>query len=404
MRRFFTKEFEFDPDKIVLCSNCSTCRWTCTSYEEFGSEAYFAGGRLRLLRSYYERNLPVDDDFVKAVYACSTCEQCVERCPIKVPYVEIIEDLRHRLVEIDKGPYGRLHMMGDLVLKRHNPYGEKVEERADWVKSDTRVSNDSEWGYFVGCTASFKRKEIGDATLRMLNYFGIEPQILGTEEFCCCSPLIRTGQIDREVYDEEEDGTKTYVGKLSVDEKINHNMDELIKRGVKHVIFSCSGCFRTVTLDWPKYYRARGGILPFTTQHLSQFLALKVKQGELEWKQGYPERVTYHDPCHLGRHVGIFDAPRVVLKSIPGIELVEMDRSREDAKCCGAGGGFKAGFGNEAINTAERRLEMAIETGASTLVSSCVFCKLNFMDAIKKRGVEMKVLNLEDLFMDLMGL
>ncbi|MFW9800390.1 MAG: (Fe-S)-binding protein [Candidatus Thorarchaeota archaeon] len=404
MRRLFTKEFDFDPDQIVLCSNCSTCRWTCTSYEEFGSEAYFAGGRLRLLRSYVERNLKVDDDFVRAVYACSTCETCVERCPIKVPYVEIIEDLRHRLVEIGKGPYGRLHLMGDLVLTRHNPYGEDPSERADWVKSDTRISEDSEWGYFVGCTASFKRPEIADSTLRMLNYFGIEPQIMGTDEFCCCSPLIRTGQLERDVYEESEDGKKSFVGTLKVDEKINHNLEQIQARGIKHVIFSCSGCFRTVTLDWPNYHRARGGILPFTTQHLTQFLALKAEKGELDWKKGYPERVAYHDPCHLGRHVGIFDAPRVVLNSIPQLELVEMERNRHNAKCCGAGGGFKAGFGENAINVAARRIEDALEVGATTLASSCVFCKLNFLDAVKKRDVDIKVLNVEDLFVDLMGL
>jgi heterodisulfide reductase subunit D len=131
---------------------------------------------------------------------------------------------------------------------------------------------------------------------------------------------------------------------------------------------------------------------------------LKVNKGELKWKGTLPGKVTYHDPCHLGRHVGIFEAPREVLRSIPGIDLVEMDRNREDSKCCGAGGGFKAGFGENAINVAADRIDTAHEVGATTLVSSCVFCKLNFMDAIKKRGREINVLNIEDIFVDLMGL
>ena len=404
MKRFFTPELDIDPDKIVLCSNCSTCRWTCTSYEEFKTEAMFAGGRLRLLRAYAEKNLPIDDGLVEVVYACSTCEQCVERCPIKVPYVKIIEDLRRRLVELGKGPFGNQRYMGDFVFKEKNPYNEKLEERAGWVKPGTRVSTDSKWGYFVGCTSSYKRPEIADSTLRMLNYYGIEPQILGPDEFCCTSPLIRTGQLSRPVYEDKEDGEREYLGRLEVKDIILHNIEEMKKRGIEQLIFSCSGCFRTVTLDWPKYYRERGGILPFTTTHLTQFLALKAKKGDLPWKKGYPETVTYHDPCHLGRHVGIFEAPRQVIESIPDIKLVEMERNRHDSRCCGAGGGFKAGFGENSINIAESRLEDALITGATTIVSSCVFCKLNFMDAVKKRGVDIKVLNVEDLFVDLMGL
>lgn len=403
MSRFFTSELDVDPDHIVLCSNCSTCRWTCTSYEEFRSEAMFAGGRLRLLRSYVEKNLPVDEGFVRAVYACSTCEQCVERCPIKVPYVRIIEDVRKKLVQLGKGPYGKLHVMGDMAFKHNNVFGEAPKERGAWVKPDTRISDDSDWGYFVGCTASYKRPEIADATLRMLNYFGIEPQILGADEYCCCSPLIRTGQVTRPIYDESEDGDKFLLGTLEAEKFILQNVEQMKARGIEHVIYSCAGCYRTTTLDWPRFYRERRGMLPFSTQHLTQFLALKLKKGELEWKGSYPETVTYHDPCHLGRHVGVFESPRDILKSIPGIDFVEMERNRQNSVCCGAGGGFKAGFGENAVNVAARRLNQAVETGATTIVSSCVFCKLNFLDAVKKEGINIKVLNIEDLFISLMG-
>ncbi|MFW9802181.1 MAG: (Fe-S)-binding protein [Candidatus Thorarchaeota archaeon] len=404
MRRLFTKEFDFDPDKIVLCSNCSTCRWTCTSYEEFGTEAMFAGGRLRLLRSYVERNLEIDEEFMRVVHACTTCQQCVERCPIKLPYVQIIEDVRHKLVDLGIGPYGRQAHMGDMVLKYNNVFGERPETRADWIPEDGRVSDDSEWAYYVGCTASYRRPEIAQATLKMLNYFSIEPQVLGADEYCCTSPLLRTGQVRRKVYEEEEDGTTQYIGELDVERVVGHNIERMESRGIKHVIFSCSGCYRTVTLDWPSFYRVRGAILPFTTQHLTQFLAGKVKTGELKWKKGFNETVAYHDPCHLGRHVGIFEEPREILRSIPGLKLVEMDRFGNNSKCCGAGGGFKAGFGEEAMNMAARRGREALDAGATTLVSACVFCKLNFLDAVKKRDVDINVVNIEDLFIDLMEL
>ncbi len=400
----FGSKSGFDPDLVVHCSNCSTCRWTCTSYEEFGTEAMFAGGRLRLLRSYSEKNLPIDDDFVKAMYACTTCEQCVERCPINVPYVEIIESVRRRLVDLKKGPWGQVGVMGDKVFTNRNVFGEDPQERASWVQPGTKISDDSKWGYFVGCTASYRRPEIANATVRMLNHFDIEPQILGPDEYCCCSPLIRTGQVRKPIYEKTESGKMKRIGILDVSEIIRNNIEKIEEKGIENLIFSCAGCYRTVTLDWSAYYRAMEGILPTDTIHLVQFLAMKLKKGELHWKKDYPEKVTYHDPCHLGRHVGVFDAPREVLKSIPGLELIEMDRHGHNSKCCGAGGGFKAGFGESALNVAERRLEDAINTGATTIVSACVFCKLNFADAIRKRGADIKIANIEDLFLELMDI
>ncbi|MHA2223292.1 MAG: (Fe-S)-binding protein, partial [Candidatus Thorarchaeota archaeon] len=211
-------------------------------------------------------------------------------------------------------------------------------------------------------------------------------------------------QVNRPVTEVSDVGETEVLGTLETEKFIVHNVEKMKERGIEHLIFSCSGCYRTTTLDWPRFYRERHGILPFSTQHLTQFLALKIKKGELEWKGSYPETVTYHDPCHLGRHVGIFEAPRQILRSIPGIDFVEMERNRHDSTCCGAGGGLKAGFGENAINISEKRLHQALDTGATTIVSSCVFCKLNFLDAVRKRDVDIKVLNIEDLFISLMGL
>ncbi len=294
--------------------------------------------------------------------------------------------------------------MGDQVFTKHNVFGEDPQERGSWVESGAVTSEDSKWGYFVGCTASYRRPEIANATVRMLNHFDIEPQILGPEEFCCCSPLIRTGQVKKPVYETSESGKKKRIGTLDVAEIIRHNIKTIEERGITNLIFSCAGCYRTVTLDWSEYYRKMEGILPTDTLHLVQFLSMKLKEGKLNWKKGYPEKVTYHDPCHLGRHVGVFDAPREILKSIPELELVEMERHGHNSKCCGAGGGFKAGFGYSSLNVAERRLEDAIATGATTIVSACVFCKLNFADAIRKRGADIKIANIEDLFIELMDL
>jgi heterodisulfide reductase subunit D len=223
--------------------------------------------------------------------------------------------------------------------------------------------------------------------------------MLGNDEFCCGSPLIRTGQLEQVRY------------------VVRHNVEALVAKGVKTVVFSCSGCYRTALLDWPRYY----GELPFKLMHITQFVAQKIKEGKLKIKKAYNEVVTYHDPCHLGRHVGVFADPRFILKSIPGLRLVEMRRNKMNSRCCGAGGGVKAGIPELAMEIASTRLkeaqeakdsspvrtagdraEEAIEAGATTLTTACPFCYMNLSDGIKAKGLKLKMYDIVLLLYELL--
>ncbi|NVM56054.1 MAG: disulfide reductase, partial [Candidatus Helarchaeota archaeon] len=237
-------------------------------------------------------------------------------------------------------------------------------------------------GYFVGCTSSYREQELAKATVKLLNKADIPFQLVGVDEYCCGSPLLRTGLREK------------------ASELAKHNMEAIKEKGIKKLIFSCAGCYRTFKEDYPKIV----GEIPFELAHVTQFLAKQLKAGKLKITKKLDKVVTYHDPCHMGRHiilrknkVGVFNEPRKLLEAIPGITLREMVRTRENAWCCGAGGGVKAAFKDLALETAVDRIEEAVTTGADILVSACPFCRRNLMDAIKSKNASIEFKDVVEL-------
>ncbi|MCZ7406303.1 MAG: heterodisulfide reductase-related iron-sulfur binding cluster, partial [Candidatus Methanoperedens sp.] len=244
----------------------------------------------------------------------------------------------------------------------------------------------SDIAYFIGCTAGYNQQVLGVSTARILNKLNVPFMVLGEDEWCCSSALIRTGQ--QHINDTPK--------KAAI-----HNVEALKAKGAKRVIFACAGCFRAAKIDWPRAY---GKPLPFEAIHMSQFLAEQVEAGKIKWEKTLNKTVTYHDPCHLGRHVGVFEEPRKVIKSMPGIKLVEMKRNRKEQRCCGAGGGVKAGIPDLALGVAKARVTDAKETGAEALISTCPFCRRNLLDGRDDLKLDMSVDDLVVLTAYLMGL
>jgi heterodisulfide reductase subunit D len=198
---------------------------------------------------------------------------------------------------------------------------------------------------------------------------------LSPEEWCCGSPALRVGK--RELFAE--------IAK--------HNSEAIKKAGIKRIVTSCAGCYRTLKIDYPEFV----GKLPVEIVHTSELLANLIKDGRLKLKGVISETVTYHDPCHLGRHCGVYEPPRDVLKSIQGITYVELPRNRQSAWCCGAGGGVKSGYPDFALWTAKDRLKEVEVAGAKALVSTCPFCATNFKDTIKDTTSKLKFYDLTEL-------
>jgi heterodisulfide reductase subunit D len=274
--------------------------------------------------------------------------------------------------------------------------GQEAYERAKEMRTST--GEKPRVGYFVGCTSSYRNKELVSATSEVLAKLGVE-FVVFPEEKCCGSVLFRTGC--------EEDAL----------ELVNHNYSMVRESGVKEVVFSCSGCFSTFTLEYSKF---AGGNLGFELYHLTQYVLKVVKEKNLKirytpYTKEQPLKITYHDPCHLGRYCEVYEEPRELLNMIEGIELFEMKHNRDMSWCCGAGGGVKALYGDIAgvigrdrldetrtcmVKLYEDRLKEALETKADALVSACVFCKNNLYQAATEDNSPIKVVDISQILKD----
>jgi heterodisulfide reductase subunit D len=362
------------------CIKCSTCKYgyknfdkICPSGEKFLFESYWASGRIRIIRGVLSGDIEWSDDLKDPIFACPTCGACMDSCqaPHADYIVEMIEALRELAVR-HIGPTERQELLVSRCEENCNPYGEVNSDNED-LKKQYNLPDKAEWVYFIGCTSNYRQQSLRDATLRFLKKAGIDFTLI--DEHCCTSPMIRTGQTS------------------IVKDYMKYNIAQIKKAGASKVITSCAGCYRTLMKDFEKF----GEPYEFEVFHSLELVKKLLDEGKLNFKSTYDEVVTYHDPCHLGRHMGIYELPREVYKQIPGLKLVEMSRNRNFAWCCGAGGGVKIGYPDWSVEISKERLEEAKETGASVVTSTCPFCKTNLSDANQKYDFEFQVLDLMEI-------
>jgi Fe-S oxidoreductase len=328
--------------------------------------------------------------------------------------LDVIQTLREKFVAAGVGPMPKQQQYVDAVKQTGNPYNEPAEQRASWVPEDVKTHGDADVAYFVGCTSSYRRQEIATATARVLQASGTRFRLFASDEICCGSPVLRVGDVDT-------------FRDIAI-----KNIDMIIASGVKTVLFSCAGCFAMFRAEYPRVYReySQNEALPFAVVSTAEYFSRLIDEKRLPLKDIGQMKVTYHDPCHLGRGSepytewhgtmvqmlpmvslavpekpkrcgagGVYEEPRHVIASIPGVELVEMDRIKEYAYCCGAGGGVKSAFPDFALHTASTRLAEAESTGASVLVSACPFCSTNLQDAIQASNSALKFLDIAELLL-----
>ncbi|MHB1406986.1 MAG: (Fe-S)-binding protein [Desulfitobacteriaceae bacterium] len=298
------------------------------------------------------------------IWRCTTCGKCVQKCPRDVKQIDNMIALRRFATGygVFPGPVKPVRTVSSNLAADGNPFGEARTKRADWAEglSIKTFTEGMEVLYFPGCYLSYdpRLKKVAAATVKILNKAGVDFGILGTKENCCGESIRKTG--NEEVFKH----------------LARENIKTWIEHGVKKILVSSPHCYQTFKNEYPEEFKVN-----FEVVHISQYLFELINEGRLQINKEYGKKITYHDPCYLGRHNGIFDEPRGVLQKIPGLELNEMPESREDSLCCGMGGGRIWIETQKSDRFSNLRLDQALEVGAEELVTACPYCITNFEDS-----------------------
>lgn len=310
------------------------------------------------------------------LWDCTTCSTCSSRCPKQVNPMEAIVAMRSAIVEKGK-VHPNVKTALESTFRQGNPLKMPREDRGLWAK-DLQIKAFAESGaeylYYVGCTPSYdpRGQKVARALVTLLQSAGVDFGILGNDENCCSSEVRR-------------------LGEAGLFEAMVEENTEMFKELKVEKMFTVSPhCFNAFKND----YRSieAGAAFGAQVQHYTQVLAELLRDGRLKFNGKFEKKVTYHDPCYLGKHNGIFDEPRNVLTGIPGVELIEMDRSREKSLCCEGGGGRMWLEGtNPGTRLAQLRVKEALDTGAEVLATACPFCLLTLEEAVKHLNAEEKI-------------
>ena len=391
----------YDALACIRCANCKivdqnytrSSRFSkiCPINYKYGFDAYSGGGILTIARAMLDGKLEFAPSLLDIVYKCTLCGACDVRCKrnLDIEVLQTLEALRSWVVQKGYGPLKPHKAITEKVKETGNRYGSPNRKRLVWLAEGVVPGQKANVLYFVGCNSSFVQTEIARSTAKILKASGIPFTVL-LDEWCCGQPLITTGQ---------EEAARAVV---------EHNMKAIDASGATTVIASCAECYQTLKVKYPRFLDKRTEDMSFKVLHITEFAGQLVKGGALKLRGHANIKVTYHDPCHLGRlsepwkpwhgvfgkfripeppremrrgTFGIYDPPRELLKSIPGVEIVEMERAKEQAWCCGAGGAVKDAFEDFALWTARERLEEANQTGAEAVLSCCPWCEENLKDA-----------------------
>ncbi len=402
------------------CSRCSLCKWipmaqikswrfakVCPSLDRYHFHAYSGGGRMIAANSLLEGRSELNETLMDIIYQCQLCGACQVSCQAyrdDIDLADVLLSLRARCVSEGYVPEEHLFVL-DSMKKQDNTLGMKKSERGRWAEGlgladiNTRQA---EVLFHAGCRYSYDDdlRHIVRGWARLFQDAGIDLGTAGAEEACCGGRAFEMG----------------FQGEMT---NFAEDMTSRVKAsGAKVLVTPCSDCYYTFKYLYPK----NGLDMGADVLHAVEYAELLIAQGKLALENSVPLRVTYHDPCHLGRrgeiykgewegdnklkrpvrykqmgNLGIFDPPRNVIRSVPGVELIEMERIREYSWCCGAGGGVLEAYPDFADWTAGERIEEAKATGADALVTACPWCERVFKDRLSESGDSIKVYDVMDL-------
>jgi len=307
------------------------------------------------------------------MWRCTTCGRCPQQCPRDVKQIESGVALRRLATEYGVFPHSvrPIKTISGSLVGSGNPLNEERSKRADWAKGlDVKpFTPDMEILYFPDCYACYdpRMKKVAVATAKILNKAGVNFGILGEKEVCCGESIRKAG--DEEVFQ-----------RLA-----KENIKAFIDAGVKRILVSSPHCYHTFKNEYPEF------MVNFEVVHITQYLQELINAGRLTLNGEFAKKVTWHDPCYLGRHNGVYDEPRDVLKSVSGLEFTELPENRVASLCCGGGGGRIWMETVKGERFCDIRIDQAVGVGAEVLVTACPYCITNFEDSRVTMGLDDKI-------------
>ncbi|MGD0229587.1 MAG: (Fe-S)-binding protein [Syntrophorhabdales bacterium] len=411
--------FAYDMSRCIKCKGCYWVEHTympgvrfstrCPSNVWNDFDSYGAFGKMRIGLALLDGKLQWTPKLLEIVYADPLCGACDVGCKRNLD-LEIgltLEALRMKAVQDGAGPMPAHKKIAENIAKQHNQFGAPHANRKKWITKDIKVADKAEVLYFVGCSASYKNPEIAQATAKILSGSGT-PFMLMPDEWCCGNTLYSVGMINE------------------AREIAKRNIEMVKATGAKTVVLSCAEGYRMWKVDYPKMLDISTADLGFEVIHLVEYADEALKKGTLKLTKPQDIRMTYHDSCGISRlsdpwtpwkgtrgwmgmveprlkrrrgTTGLYAQPRNLLKAIPGAQVVEMPRIRENSFCCSAGRGTKDAFPDLANSSAKVRLEEVREVGAEVLVSACPWCKGNFSQAVRENGDAVKVMDISEVIL-----
>lgn len=356
----FLKEHE---EEIIHCMKCGNCRENCPIFLDTDDETIVARGKLRLIKAVIDGELPITDKFREKIALCLNCDACRITCPPGIETEKIITKAREVFLKAGFPLSDTQVPIRENILTKSNPFGQKSEERGDWLPPELKTPKQSEFLFHVGCSISFASSRTAKAVLRILQ--GAKDfsfTCLGNEELCCGDPLIRMGEIEEA-------------------EKHMHKYAEKIKSyGVKTIFTTCAGCLKA----FKKHYSEH-----FQIKHITEIIDDLLKEGKLKFSKEFPKKVVYFDGCDIGRHSGIYDPPRNILKAIPKLDLIELPHNREYTRCCG--GPFIGSYPEMAKKLASNVIREIKSVNPDMVAVACPTCLINLKEGASSIGEKVDI-------------
>jgi Fe-S oxidoreductase len=412
--------FEWDMSRCIKCKGCYWVEHTympgtkwmtrCPTATKYQFDSYGAYGKVRIGLAVKEGRLEWTDKLLELIYEDPLCGACDVGCKRNLDLeIELtLEALRVKAVKDGKGPMPAHKKVAGHIEREHNSFGAAHNQRKAWVTPDIEVAAKADVLYFAGCAASYKNTEIAKSIGKILNA-ARTPFMLMDDERCCGNTVYSVGMLD-----EARDIAK-------------RNVEAVRDAKVKTLLTGCAECYRMWKVDYPKMMNIATEDLGFKVMHLVEFADEMVGNGSLKLSRPKNMRIAYHDSCSIGRlsdpwkpwegergrwgvvtpplkrrrgDEGLYRQPRNILSAIPGLQLVEMPRARENAFCCGAGRGTATAFPGFASWAAKQRLEEVRDVGAKGLVTACPWCKDNFVRAAGTKGEATEIYDISELIAD----